>query len=87
MWVTVSSSLQDGDSLQKPSVLDQLLQSASVRYLPDKSRAWTVAMATLVGEDDVVVQRGWGEDSDMNSGLKNSKEESGAASALSVCSQ
>ena len=74
MWGTSSTTLHDdGDILQRPWVLvDQLLHSASVRYLPDRSRACTVAIAVLVGEDAAVVHSGWVEARDMNCGRKNS---------------
>ena len=45
--------------------LDQWLQRASVRYLPESMTACTVAMATLAGEEPAVVKSGWVEVMDM----------------------
>ena len=81
-----STTLQFGDSFQRPSEFDELLHNASV-LLPERRRAWTVAITVLVGQEADVVHSGWGVDRDINSGWKNSSDNSGDASALSACSQ
>ena len=45
--------------------LDQWLQRASVRYLPEIMTACTVAMATLAVEEPAEVKSGWVEVMDM----------------------
>ena len=51
-------------------LLDQWLQRASVRNVPDKKCAWTVAMTTLVEEDPAVLQSGCEEESDIKTGVE-----------------
>ena len=54
-----STVWQDECILQCPDVLlDQWLQRASVRNLPETNLACTDAIATLVGEEQAVVQMG-----------------------------
>ena len=81
---------QDGDRRQIPSLFfDQCLHKLSLLYLPEIILACTVAIAIAEGDDPHVVHTGWGEERDMNSGLKNVRDEylGSAASARSNCSQ
>ena len=75
-----SSPLQPG-SLHRPSGLDldQWRIRRSVRYLPESILADTVAFVTSKGLP-AVVQIGWGEERDMNAGLKYSRESRCSAS-------
>ena len=77
MWPTSSNVIvrvQEGRRHPPSVLLVQWLQSASVRYLPDSIRACTVALLTSYGLDPAVSQSGWGEERDMNCGLKNVSE-------------
>ena len=72
MWGMSSTS--DEHSLEKkqtPALFwDQLLQSFSLRYLPDNINACVTAIEILAGDDPAVCQIGCGFDSDINFGLK-----------------
>jgi hypothetical protein len=67
---------QLGERRQNPPLFfDQCLQRLSLLYRPEIICAWMVAIAILDGEDPEVVHNGCGVVSDINLGLKNSREE------------
>ena len=89
MWERLPTSwLEQPGSLQRPSGFSfvQCLESRSVLYRPESIRAAITAFPTSNGLP-ACVQRGCGRESDINPGLKYSREGRVSASALSFFSK